>query len=229
MNWDEAERKVKVYTLVILPIILGFGAWFIQDGIATTATNQQYVNLAITILSKDNEQAPLRDYAVDLLKKTSPIDIDKTLEEYLRSGDLVLPKALSDFDEKAFSLLTLEFENQLENQFWPPIERKYNEYKSKEASAKKLLESDPNNIRLLKEYREYGILAEYLIREAYANESQLRKESLDKYIQSRRSLEKIILAEQGEEVIKNTLDDIENGFVPIEQVKPRGSETRSRN
>lgn len=75
-----------------IPIILAILGWSIQDTIAKRSTSQQYVELAVNILTKaDRDIDPgIRVWAVDLLNDNSPTRLSLETENRLKSGEIKL-------------------------------------------------------------------------------------------------------------------------------------------
>ena len=97
-GWEKAEIIAKIFSLVLIPIVLVVGGWLIQTKIAHTNTEQEYVKLAISILNnkqENNDSKELRNWAVDLLNKYSPIELTKEQKEGLSTGKINLPTATS--------------------------------------------------------------------------------------------------------------------------------------
>ncbi|MEQ3726057.1 MAG: hypothetical protein ABNH38_01415 [Tateyamaria sp.] len=90
---DKIEKVAKIVSVVALPLVVGIGGWWIQDALSRRDTDQDYVELAISILSKpqDETQTDLREWAASLLAETSPIEIPESLRERLGGGEVQLP------------------------------------------------------------------------------------------------------------------------------------------
>jgi hypothetical protein len=61
---------------------------------ARTATDKDYVSLAMSILSNESSSVPSRNWAVDVLSRLSPVDIPPELASGLVTGRSVLPSEL---------------------------------------------------------------------------------------------------------------------------------------
>jgi hypothetical protein len=94
------ERVSRILSFILIPIILGNGAWQIQKIISEESINQEYVKLAISILSSPDDQIDqiLREYAVNLLVLNSPIDLPDEAITNLISGDISLPATIINTD-----------------------------------------------------------------------------------------------------------------------------------
>lgn len=88
-NWDRADtisRWISAIALVIIPIAIGVATYRIQKSIARQLVTKDYLRIATTILerpkSSDNN---LRDWAVTLLNRYSPLKFTPQQEEELKS------------------------------------------------------------------------------------------------------------------------------------------------
>jgi hypothetical protein len=92
---DKAENAAKIFSLVAIPIILAIGGWVVQQRLAESASQQEFVKMAINILNAkpDKETLFLRDWAVDLLNAYSPVKLNPKAAKALRSGEALLPGA----------------------------------------------------------------------------------------------------------------------------------------
>lgn len=97
---DKIEKLAKILSAVALPLIVGVGGWWIQDALSQRDVNQDYVELAISILSKPSEETPseLREWATSLLDQTSPVEIPEGLRTQLGGGEVRLPSIRSSSD-----------------------------------------------------------------------------------------------------------------------------------
>lgn len=91
--WDRIEQFAKIVSIVAVPVILGFGGWWIQDAVSRRSVNKDYVQLAISILTKSEKEIDpsLRAWAVKLLNQTSPIKFEKIVAKKLTEGEINLP------------------------------------------------------------------------------------------------------------------------------------------
>jgi len=92
-GWDYLERVAKLLSLVAIPIVLGFGGWWIQNALSQRTVSKDYVELAVSILSKSEGEidADLRVWAVDLLNENSPVPFKPDIAEKLSKGEVSLP------------------------------------------------------------------------------------------------------------------------------------------
>lgn len=139
-------------------------------------------------------------------------------EAWKNSIQLRMNEILAGFDEEAIKLLGETFEQKLEEIYWPPIVRKREEYKTKESIAKQKLVASPGDPVFMKQYREYGILSEYIPRIGYEKEGQIRKNAFAAYSDIRDSLKakvaSIISSNIKIQVSQNT--DLKNQINTIE-------------
>jgi hypothetical protein len=114
---------------------------------------------------------------------------DSTIDEARKSAiKMKVDEAVGQYDLKAIDLLTDSLEKKIEENFWPPISQKYADYKTEEDMAKQKLVTSPGDPIFQKQYREYGIVAEYILRFAYKEESQIRQAAFVLYANIRQSL-----------------------------------------
>jgi 2',3'-cyclic-nucleotide 2'-phosphodiesterase (5'-nucleotidase family) len=89
--WTRVEKPAKVLSLVALPLVVAVGGWWVQRSVATQAVNKDYVTIAISLLDASKEVDPgLRNWAVDLLNKNAPVQLDEAVADKLRKGELGL-------------------------------------------------------------------------------------------------------------------------------------------
>jgi len=91
---ESAEDIAKIMSLVAIPVVLAVVGWFIQDRLAESSSKQEYVKLAVSIRRETPiaEQAPLRNWAVELLNEHSTIKFSSKTEDALKSGDITLSR-----------------------------------------------------------------------------------------------------------------------------------------
>ena len=93
--WEKAERAAKIVSLVGIPAVVALFGWIIQQSLADKTVNKNYVQIAVSILS-DPETASdsgLREWAVELLNKTSPTKFSASAAEELKTGTASLPRS----------------------------------------------------------------------------------------------------------------------------------------
>jgi hypothetical protein len=96
-RWEKLEIVSRIFATIGIPVVLGFGTWWIQATISQQSVSKDYVKLALSILEKkrDNTEAQtskgLRKWAVELLNKTSPVELDNFTVDELMKGTLQLP------------------------------------------------------------------------------------------------------------------------------------------
>jgi hypothetical protein len=97
--FENIESICKGFGMLLVPIaIAGFG-WMIQSSIAQQSVSKDYVNLAIQILQKPENATKdpgLKRWAVALLNKTAPVELDQSTGDRLASGELSLTEATED-------------------------------------------------------------------------------------------------------------------------------------
>lgn len=90
---EKIESLSKIFSFLFIPIFIAVGGWKMQSDLATRSVDKDYVSLAVSILNTEaNENnVPLRQWAVDVLSNKSPVEISESLADKLVSGDVVLP------------------------------------------------------------------------------------------------------------------------------------------
>lgn len=91
---DCIERIAKILSLIAVPVILAIGGWWIQGALSQRNVSKDYVTLAVSILSKpqDDTDTELRAWAVDLLNANSPVPLNFSTAKKLTKGELRLPQ-----------------------------------------------------------------------------------------------------------------------------------------
>jgi hypothetical protein len=91
--WDRTEQIAKILALIAIPALIAIGGWIIQHSISLQSVNKDYVQLAVSILTKsDEEVAPsLRNWAVELLNDKSTVKFSPEVATELATGQLKLP------------------------------------------------------------------------------------------------------------------------------------------
>jgi len=91
--WDRIEQFAKIASLIAVPIIIGIGSWLIQNALSRRSVNQDYVQLAVSILtnSDENIDQSLRSWAVELMNQNSPVEFSDAIAKKLSTGKVNLP------------------------------------------------------------------------------------------------------------------------------------------
>ncbi len=87
------ERIVKIISAIAVPVIIGVFGWMIQANISDKNLERDYVQIAVGILSSDNSDPGLRDWAVDMLNTYAEIKFDQKIEQDLKRGTIALPES----------------------------------------------------------------------------------------------------------------------------------------
>jgi len=92
-RWEGLERSMNILSLVAIPIVIAVFGWLIQDAVSKRSVSQEYVKLAVTILTDrgDNTNSTLREWAVDLLSENSPTRFSAEVANKLKTGEATLP------------------------------------------------------------------------------------------------------------------------------------------
>ena len=88
---DNTEQIAKIISLIAIPIIISLLGWSVQNTIAERSASQQYVALAVSILTEPKNDPELRSWAVKVLNANSPIKLSLEVEKGLASGEITLP------------------------------------------------------------------------------------------------------------------------------------------
>ena len=92
--WASAEAPIKAMSLLLLPAVIAWGGWQIQDSLSQRDINKDYVELAVSILSKpkDEQDSDLRGWAVELINTTAPVKFNDAVKTKLTEGEVDLPQ-----------------------------------------------------------------------------------------------------------------------------------------
>ncbi len=93
-GWDKWLIIAKIISLVLIPLILGIAGFFINKQIAHANINQEYVRLAISILTSKQDKE-LREWAVKIINNYSPEKLTKEVQEGLSTGEINFPHVTS--------------------------------------------------------------------------------------------------------------------------------------
>jgi hypothetical protein len=92
---DVLEQYSKILAAVALPAVIALGGWWIQRELGASSTRQEYVKIAVSILSAKSEprenEEKLRTWATDLLNEYSPVRLPQDSKRALISGTAALP------------------------------------------------------------------------------------------------------------------------------------------
>ena len=90
--WDLAERITRILSLLAIPVVIAIVGALIQSSLARRTVSQQYVQVAVSILtSKETLDPSLRSWAVDLLNDNSPTHLSQAVKLKLTEGTVHLP------------------------------------------------------------------------------------------------------------------------------------------
>lgn len=95
--WEVVESVSRIFATLAIPVILAVGGWVIQGTVSQQTVSKDYVSLATSILQKKREQDDdesakgLRKWAVDLLNRTSPVQLDGETAQRLINGTVTIP------------------------------------------------------------------------------------------------------------------------------------------
>jgi murein L,D-transpeptidase YcbB/YkuD len=104
-QWDLVERITRILSLIAIPVAIAVVGALIQNSIAKRSVSQQYVQVAVSILtSKEKLDPNLRNWAVDLLDDNSPTPLGATVRQKLKEGSITLPSGPNPLDTANFRL-----------------------------------------------------------------------------------------------------------------------------
>jgi len=94
---DSIEKGAKIASLIAIPLIVSIAGLVLSAKLESTKSAQEYTELAVTILKEpigeDSEaKQGMREWAVQLLEKSSPVSPSKELKQSLVTGSVKLPK-----------------------------------------------------------------------------------------------------------------------------------------
>src|SRR5437870_3526744 len=103
--WDLAERITRISSLLAIPVVIAIVGGLIQSSLARRTVSQQYVQIAVSILtSKEKLDDNLRGWAVDLLSENSPTRLSKDVKDKLKKGIVTLPSTPSPLEAVIYRL-----------------------------------------------------------------------------------------------------------------------------
>ncbi len=103
--WDLAERITRILSLLAIPVVIAIVGALIQSSLARRTVSQQYVQVAVSILtSKEKLDPNLRSWAVDLLNDNSPTHLGGAVKQKLKEGTVTLPSQTAPLDRALFRL-----------------------------------------------------------------------------------------------------------------------------
>lgn len=109
-HWDTTEKIARIVSLATIPVVLAVVGWLIQESLQKQTISRDYVQLAVSVLKKhdpEQENALLRNWAVDLLTANSPVPLNEELVAQLKSGKTILPANLTALLQAAKSALVV--------------------------------------------------------------------------------------------------------------------------
>ena len=74
---DKLEQISRIISMLAIPVVLAVIGWFVQVSLTKSSVNQEYVKLAVSILSspRSKDVDILRPWAVELLKLYTPVPL----------------------------------------------------------------------------------------------------------------------------------------------------------
>ena len=86
-----AETLAKIFSLLAIPVLLGIVSIAANDKLSERTVGSQYVQLAVDILQKPpgEDDVQLREWAIELLNKNSPVPLTEQAKQELRLGQTI--------------------------------------------------------------------------------------------------------------------------------------------
>lgn len=117
---DKLEQISRIFSMLVIPVVLTVIGWRVQTSLTKSSVNQEYVKLAVSILSspRSKDVDILRPWAVELFKLYAPVSLTKEQYNKLKSGEIrlvslleTLPKEVVKpvFPEEAARKMIMEF------------------------------------------------------------------------------------------------------------------------
>jgi tetratricopeptide (TPR) repeat protein len=97
---DRIEQLSKIVAALLIPIVLAWMGFRIEERISEKSLDRDYVQIALGILAADSATAapPLRVWAVDLLNESAPTKLTEEAARQLKSGQATLPSPRQAYD-----------------------------------------------------------------------------------------------------------------------------------
>jgi hypothetical protein len=89
--WETAEKISKTFSIAAIPVVLAIGGWIIQRRLQDQTLQRDYVQLAVTVLKEPASSQDMKDWAVSLLAKNSPVPFAQKIQVDLSNGKIQLP------------------------------------------------------------------------------------------------------------------------------------------
>lgn len=85
---DKAHSLASTISLIVIPVVIAIVGYSIQASISEQNIKKDYVQIAISILAdpKTPRETDLRNWAVDVLSKNSPVPFTPKLKEKIAQG-----------------------------------------------------------------------------------------------------------------------------------------------
>ena len=99
-GWD----KTHIIIGLLVPVVIAYFGYEINSSIQEKGLQQKYIEIAVGILNSDplkKENEPLRDWAIDVLEKYSPIKISPAAIKALKEQRLPVTVLLSGISAQA--------------------------------------------------------------------------------------------------------------------------------
>ncbi|MEO0470059.1 MAG: tetratricopeptide repeat protein [Bacteroidota bacterium] len=102
---DTLERLSKIISIVAIPVLVAVYGNILKEKLSNQSLQKDYVDLAVDILTKEEIDPPIRDWAVDLLNDNAPTKMSEEAIAALKSGEAKLPNirsALTAFEAENY-------------------------------------------------------------------------------------------------------------------------------
>ena len=110
MNSDKLKTWVSIFSTIATPIVIAIVGQWIQSSISQDGLKKDYVQMATNILNspESNKNVELRQWAVNIIDKNSPIPFSQASKENLIQGGMLFVKFPEELVEECSDLPELK-------------------------------------------------------------------------------------------------------------------------
>ena len=88
---EAGTKIVSAVASLAVPVAVALVGWWINTAVQRQTVDRDYVQIAVSILTKRHVTPVLKTWATDVLAEKSPIPFGKELREKLEKGPITLP------------------------------------------------------------------------------------------------------------------------------------------